>query len=611
METARGALARRHLRVPGRLRGRPLLVRLLPEVGGLAERPAPLLGLPPPPHPGRGAVLGRAGQVPGRLPGLHGRVRLRHRGGRGPRPRRLRHRAGHEPLRVDLRAHLRRALRAGVPARQRRHARLDPGRQALGVRAARQRDRAPTSPYHRARRPADAAAEGRLPGEDRGRRARASPGSPWPTTWRARATRSRSSRRARCPGGMLTLGVPLYRLPRELVKRGDRRHPVPRRRAEAQRAGGRPGPHARGPPARGLPGVLPRRRPPGQPPPRHPGRRPAGRRQRPRVPEARQPGRADRHRPPGGRDRRRQRRVRRGPHGACAARTRRTRAPRTSASPPTWPGPRRAAAASPRCTSPASSRSRRCRRTRIEIDEGQHEGLRMHTSLGPPDRPRQRQGPRASSSCSCLSVFDSERRFNPQFDETARETIECDTVIFAIGQRADFRFLRPEDGIELTEPRPVKVDPETLQTSAPRRLRRRRRRARPPALHRRDRLRPGGGPKHPRLPAAHHDRRRRCAPPGRPRRTRWAQDWEVRARELPPSKAPYRGRAAHRPATASSRRTTPRPRPAGRPSAACAATCRPGSRASSASPATAASTCAPTTACTSSACRRSRRTRGS
>jgi formate dehydrogenase beta subunit len=102
----------------------------------------------------------------------------------------------------------------------------------------------------------------------------------------------------------------------------------------------------------------------------------------------------------------------------------------------------------------------------VEIDEGLHEGLRLHTSLGP--RAILGNGKVAGVEfAACLSVFDSERRFNPKFDETAKETIEVDTVIFAIGQSAEFDFLTPEDGIELTDRGLVKVDSETLQTSRP------------------------------------------------------------------------------------------------------------------------------------------------
>ena len=173
---------------------------------------------------------------------------------------------------------------------------------------------------------------------------------------------------------------------------------------------------------------------------------------------------------------------------------------------------------------------------RIEIDEGQHEGLRMHTSLGP--RIVHGNGKvRGVEFVKCLSVFDSERRFNPQFDDTARETIPCDTLIFAIGQRADFSFLRPEDGIELTSRGLVQVDPETLQTSRP------------------DVFAGGDVVLGPRLfidaiasgqvaARSIHDYLRRTST-AVVLRSAWSPaqytmglDWEVRARELPPSKAP-------------------------------------------------------------------------
>ncbi len=103
---------------------------------------------------------------------------------------------------------------------------------------------------------------------------------------------------------------------------------------------------------------------------------------------------------------------------------------------------------------------------RIEIEEGQHEGLRLHPSLGP----RAIRGAgrvQAVEFALCTSVFDSERRFSPQFDESTRETLEADTVILAVGQRAELNFLGPDDGIELTERGLVKVDADTLQTSRP------------------------------------------------------------------------------------------------------------------------------------------------
>ena len=102
----------------------------------------------------------------------------------------------------------------------------------------------------------------------------------------------------------------------------------------------------------------------------------------------------------------------------------------------------------------------------IEIDEGEHEGLQLHTSLGP--RAVLGDGKVAGVEfASCTSVFDSERRFNPKFDESMKETIAADTVIFAIGQTSEFYFLTPEDGIELTDRGLIKVNRETYQTPRP------------------------------------------------------------------------------------------------------------------------------------------------
>ena len=173
---------------------------------------------------------------------------------------------------------------------------------------------------------------------------------------------------------------------------------------------------------------------------------------------------------------------------------------------------------------------------RVEIDEGQHEGLSLHTALGP----RVIHGEGRVSGVEfarCLSVFDSERRFSPQFDEGTRETVACDTVIFAIGQHAELGFLRPEDGVELTDRGLVKVDPETLQTSRP------------------DVFAGGDVVLGPRLfidaiasgqVAARgiHDYLRRTTTTVE-LRSAWSpaaytmgEDWEVRARALPPSLAP-------------------------------------------------------------------------
>jgi NADPH-dependent glutamate synthase beta subunit-like oxidoreductase len=64
-------------------------------------------------------------------------------------------------------------------------------------------------------------------------------------------------------------------------------------------------------------------------------------------------------------------------------------------------------------------------------------------------------------------TYDQEGRFNPVLDSNIEERLEADTVILAIGQQADVAFLKPEDGVQLTPQFTIKVDRNTLATSAP------------------------------------------------------------------------------------------------------------------------------------------------
>ena len=65
------------------------------------------------------------------------------------------------------------------------------------------------------------------------------------------------------------------------------------------------------------------------------------------------------------------------------------------------------------------------------------------------------------------SVFDSAGRFAPQYNDADVFTIEADSCILAIGQQPDLAFLSSADGIELTPGGTIRVDPQTLATSAP------------------------------------------------------------------------------------------------------------------------------------------------
>ncbi|MBS1793329.1 MAG: FAD-dependent oxidoreductase [Acidobacteria bacterium] len=102
----------------------------------------------------------------------------------------------------------------------------------------------------------------------------------------------------------------------------------------------------------------------------------------------------------------------------------------------------------------------------IEIVEGEEEGIRLHAGRGPRVILNEEGYVTGLRTVKCLSVLDANGRFSPKFDENVIEDIAADTIMFAIGQQSDLSFLSPEDGVE-TENGLIKVDPETYQTTAP------------------------------------------------------------------------------------------------------------------------------------------------
>lgn len=105
----------------------------------------------------------------------------------------------------------------------------------------------------------------------------------------------------------------------------------------------------------------------------------------------------------------------------------------------------------------------------VEIIEGTEEGVKLQPSLGPKEIHLDERGRvRAVSFKRVLSVFDEQGRFAPKFDDSDVTTIETDTVLWAVGQQPDLSFLSPEtDGIKLSDRGMIEADPSTQQSSAP------------------------------------------------------------------------------------------------------------------------------------------------
>jgi NADPH-dependent glutamate synthase beta subunit-like oxidoreductase len=100
-----------------------------------------------------------------------------------------------------------------------------------------------------------------------------------------------------------------------------------------------------------------------------------------------------------------------------------------------------------------------------ELDQAKEEGVVFHPSFGP----KQVIGNNKVSGIeliACTQVFDSDGRFNPIYDESKTVNLDADSIIFAIGQQLDLSFLDEKDGIELTRGGTIKIDPETLATTA-------------------------------------------------------------------------------------------------------------------------------------------------
>ena len=102
-----------------------------------------------------------------------------------------------------------------------------------------------------------------------------------------------------------------------------------------------------------------------------------------------------------------------------------------------------------------------------EIEEGLLEGMKLRPSLGPKQFVGKSGKLTGLEVTKCISVFDENKRFNPKFAEGTEFVIPCDTVILAIGQSSDVSFLTPEDGIATTRQGTLKINPDTLMTTAP------------------------------------------------------------------------------------------------------------------------------------------------
>lgn len=102
----------------------------------------------------------------------------------------------------------------------------------------------------------------------------------------------------------------------------------------------------------------------------------------------------------------------------------------------------------------------------FEIEEAELEGIRIEHRRGP-HRVAGDGHVTGLETLDVTRVFGPDGRFDPQFAAGTERTIPCDSVILAVGQAPDLSWLGPDDGIDTTPRGTVAVDAETLATSAP------------------------------------------------------------------------------------------------------------------------------------------------
>jgi NADPH-dependent glutamate synthase beta subunit-like oxidoreductase len=100
-----------------------------------------------------------------------------------------------------------------------------------------------------------------------------------------------------------------------------------------------------------------------------------------------------------------------------------------------------------------------------EVEEAEHEGIEVDNGWGPKEIVGENGVVTGLKVRRCVTVFDEKGRFNPAFSDEEK-IIPCDSVILAIGQQADLSFIDSGDGVQVTPRGILKID-ENLMTTAP------------------------------------------------------------------------------------------------------------------------------------------------
>jgi len=102
-----------------------------------------------------------------------------------------------------------------------------------------------------------------------------------------------------------------------------------------------------------------------------------------------------------------------------------------------------------------------------EIDEALSEEIEINNSWGPKRILIENGKVVGIEFKKCISVFDENKRFNPKFDENEVKVVKASHILISVGQGMDWGNLLEDSKVELNPNKTIKADSFTLQTGEP------------------------------------------------------------------------------------------------------------------------------------------------
>lgn len=102
-----------------------------------------------------------------------------------------------------------------------------------------------------------------------------------------------------------------------------------------------------------------------------------------------------------------------------------------------------------------------------EIEEALSEGIMINNSWGPKRILHENGRVIGVEFKKCISVFDENGRFSPKFDENDTKIVKRNNVLISVGQGIDWGNLLKDSKMELNPNKTIKADPITYQTGEP------------------------------------------------------------------------------------------------------------------------------------------------